>query len=397
MKKNLIINIIILIFSTTTYAETYTYKCADNKNAMSPAINAKVSYDKKTALYTYKYKIKNKSDALVPISYLYLITFTNGTDIKSNKNWKFLRFNDDQLFWSSQSKPLSSITYKNGILNIPEGNEYDIQPGESVEGFEFKSPYPPGPVKIKFSGDPLNQYGIAGPDGKLLNDPDAVLDPMQIEELEKQIVNCPGYSDPDYDVDNPRDSGLVDVTIGPIPPNRVAAKLRMRKIKEKKWRGSYDSEHDIEVLPKDIGKIQVMLFGSRELDVTKIDLTSLTFGQGKAKPLKTVIINDFKDKDGEIDDDIKEHIKRNNVKHLLLEFNLDDIDIRCDADRALFLNGKIGTKDLFGGVRIKHGSCMDKKNNAKEIKKIKDHEAQEKKETQEREERKKKNGDLIRH
>lgn len=170
----------------------------------------------------------------------------------------------------------------------------------------------------------------------------------------------------------------------------MAAKIRIRKINEKKWRGSPTLEEpDIQILPIDTGKIQVMLFGSHELDVTKIDLSSLVFGQVEAKPLKTVILNDFRDKDGELDDnEIKDHIKKNNVQHLLMEFNLDDVDIRCDTDRALFLKGKIGTKDLYGAVRIKNGSCMDKQNNAKEWKKIKDYEAKEKKEAEE--ERKKK-------
>lgn len=371
MKTNIIINLIFLLISINMYAQTYTFRCADPRNAMSPAVDAKVSYNKKTGFYTYKYKIKNKSDALVPVRGFYLVTFTNAMDIKSNESWKFLRFDDDQLFWASKSKGFSNITYKNGVLDIPPGNDHDIYPGESAEGFEFKSQHPPGSVKIEFSGNPLNKYGIAGLDGKILENPEEVLSSNQIEELEKQIINCPGYSDPDFDVDNPRDYGLIEVTTGPIPPERVTAKIRLRKIKEKKWRGSYDSdEPEIEILPIDTGKIEVMLFGDQSLDVTKINLASLTFGQGKAKPLKTVIINDFKDKDGEVDDDIKKHIKKNNVRHLLMEFSLDDVDIRCDADRALFLNGKIGTKDLFGGVRIKHGLCSDKKNNAKEMKKI---------------------------
>lgn len=377
MKTNTLINLIALLISINTYAQTYTYKCGDNENAMSPVVEAKVSFDKKTGLYTYKYKIKNKSDALVPIERFHLVTFTNVADIKSYENWKFLSFEDNDLFWSSKSEGSHiNATFKNGVLDFPPGNVYDVFPGKSIDGFEFKSPHPPGPVKIRFSGTPLNNPDILGSDGKPIENLKELLSENEILEFTRTSeINCPGYFDSDLDVDNPRDSGLIEVTTGPIPPTRVTAKLRLRKIKEKKWRGSYETEHEIQILPIDAGKIQVMLFGSRELDVTKIDLTSLTFGQGKAKPLKAVILNDFKDNDGDVDDDIKKHIKKNNVRHLLMEFNLDAVDIRCDADRALFLNGKIGIKDLFGAVRIKHGLCSDKKNNAKEVKKKKDNDA----------------------
>lgn len=376
----------LILIMSVGFAQTYTYKCADPDTAMSPVTEVKVDFDKKSGLYTYKYIIKNKSDALVPIRRIYLITFSNGADIKSNENWKFNRFDDNELFWSSKSEG-SYINYKyvNGELTGPEGNSYDIWPGKSADGFEFKSKYPPGPVKIEFGGTALNQYGIAGPDGKLLENPEKVLSEFQIQEFEKQIINCPGYINIDLEVDPSRDfQSVSDVTIGPIPPERVTAKLRMRKINEKKWRGSCDTEPDNEVLPIDTGKIQVMLFGSRELDVTKIDLNSLRFGPGVAKPTKTAIVNEFRDKDGEVDNDIQEHLKKNNAQHLLMEFNLDDVDIRCGGDRALFLDGKIAGKSLFGAVKIKHGSCLDKKNNAKQLKKIKDYQLEMKKEFEER-------------
>ncbi|MEK6628764.1 MAG: hypothetical protein AABY53_09070 [Bdellovibrionota bacterium] len=383
MKTNIIVNLIVMLISVNIYAQTYIYKCSDPELAMSPAVEAKVDYDKKTGLYNYKYKIKNKSDAIVPIHGLYLATFTNASDIKSNKNWKFNSFDDNELFWSAKSEGIYiNVNFKAPIPIFPPGNDYDISPGQSIDGFEFKSPHPPGPVKIQFRGTVLKGSEIVGSDGKPIQNFRTVIPKDELEKLfDEGIVNCPGYFDSSLDVDNPRDTGLIMVTIGPVPPTRITAKLRMRKIKDKKWRGSPTTEEpNIQILPIDTGKIEVMLFGSHDLDVKKIDLASLTFGQGNAKPLKTVIINDFSDKDGEVDDDdIKEHIKKNNVRHLLMEFNLDDVDIRCDAERALFLNGKIGTKDLFGAVKIKHGSCMDKKNNAKEVKKKKDSESKERK------------------
>lgn len=381
------------MLSTVAFSQTYIYKCGDPENAMLPEIDVQVRYDKKTDFYTYIYKIKNKSDALVPIARFRLFTFTDVAEIKSSENWKFLRFSSNYLHWSAKSEGLyANITVdKAGNPSGPPGNTYDIAPGKSIDGFEFKSKYPPGPTKIEFNGSPLNGSRIVDSTGKDVPDFRNVIPENELAVLFNEGDKaCPGYFDANLDVDKPpRDHGLVSVTIGPIPPERVPAKIRIRKINEKKWRGSPESEPDIEVLPIDTGRIQVMLFGSQELDVKKIDLASLSFGQGKAKPVKTVILTDFTDKNGEIDNDIKEHIKKNNVQHLLMEFNLDDVDIRCDSERALFLDGKYGTKDLFGAVRIKHGSCMKKKNNAKELKKIKDYEVKIKNEAEE--DRKKKN------
>lgn len=378
MKAHIMMNLFILALPVVSFAQTYIYKCPDSEYAMSPIVDSKVIYDKKTGLYTYKYKIKNKSDALVPIHQFVLSPLVNVQSIKSNKNWDFDLFDNIKLVGDSKTEGLSvGIKFdKDGYPYGPDGNVYDIYPGKTIEGFEFKSQNPPGPIKIRFSGGPLRGAKIHTSDGKPVENFHTVIPKAELDKIMSEgEKTCPGYSHPDLEnVDNPRDYGLVDVTTGPIPPTRVAAKLRMRKITEKKWRGSCESEPDIEVLPIDTGKIQLMLFGSRDVDVAKIDLGSLRFGQGRAKPVNTAIVNDFRDKDGEVDDDIKEHIKKNNVQHLLMEFNLDDIDIRCDSDRALFLDGKIEGKDLFGAVKIKHGSCSDKKNNAKEIKKAKEYE-----------------------
>jgi len=394
MKTNIIINLIVLLVSINVYAQTYTYKCGDNETAMSPVVDAKVSYDKKTSLYNYKYKIKNKSDALVPIHQFSLNPVTNVIDINTNKNWDFNFIENIKLVGGAKSEgTYANVNFKDPIPKMPLGNDYDIAPGQSIEGFEFKSPHPPGPIKISFSGTPLKGSDIVDSTGKSVPNFRVVIPKDELQKLfDEGIINCPGYYSSHFDVDNPRDCDLIDVTTGPIPPTRATAKLRMRKINEKKWRGSPTAEEpNIQILPIDTGKIEVMLFGDQNLDVTKIDLASITFGQGKAKPLKTVIINDFRDKDGEADDDdIKEHIKKNNVRHLLMEFNLDHVDIRCDAERALFLNGKIGTKDLFGAVKIKHGSCLDKKNNAKEVRKKRNSDAKEKKEFEEREREEKK-------
>ena len=79
MKTKILINLTTLMLSTVAFSQTYVYKCGGPEYAMSPEIDAQVRYDKKTDSYTYKYKIKNASDALVPIKRFGLFTYTDVT------------------------------------------------------------------------------------------------------------------------------------------------------------------------------------------------------------------------------------------------------------------------------------------------------------------------------
>lgn len=219
------------MFSISVHAENYTYKCSDPENAMSPVVNVQVSYDKKTDFYTYKYKIKNKSDALVPIERFRLLTFTPVSDIKSYKNWKFLEFQDNDLHWSSKSEgTYINMTYKEGVLDSHPGNAFDIHPGKSVEGFEFKSKYPPGPTKIIFRGTPLNKYGIVSSDGKFLKNADEILSDDEIDALESQITDEKLHIDVIADIKDAFNKGVVKESEQSINLNKKLINRILQKI-----------------------------------------------------------------------------------------------------------------------------------------------------------------------
>ena len=58
------------------------------------------------------------------------------------------------------------------------------------------------------------------------------------------------------------------------------------------------------------------------------------------------------------DDDKDDDHESRRAKKLWLQFNLDQVDIECDRDRVLFLEGK--TKDgksILGGAEIKAKDC----------------------------------------
>ena len=227
-------------------------------------------------------------------------------------------------------------------------NGKDISPGSSLSGFELQSKYPPGPTKYVLLGSP---GGV----------PTVITD---TPEDESEVPVCPGF----YLEGSSSTSAVpTGITIGPVPPSRIVAKIRIKRLKENKYHGYNDEEPDLQISPLDTGKIQVILFGDSDLDVTKISLDSLRFGQGQAKPTKTSFVNDVKETG---DKEMLEHLKKNKAKHLLMEFDLKDVNVLCDVDRALFLTGKYQEKELFGAVKIKHVIC-DKKTFSKEEKLIK--------------------------
>lgn len=309
-----------------------TIKCPTPPTAIEPDIQANANFDKKTGLYKYQYTVSNKSDAKVPIRQVSIKTFGPVENVKAPALWEYSGYSADnkKIFWSYE-------VFKKSL----------IKPGEALSGFEFTSKEPPGLVKFYAYGKPDGiQTVIAGTPGE--------------EENESEFI-CPGFFYDGFESD------VTLVTLGPLPLNQVDVKLRMKKLNDKKWQGKHDDEAKLEVSPLDLDKVQVILFDDKEIDTSKIKLDSLEFGFGKAKPTKTYFISDFK---GEADDEIKEHVKKHRASHLVMEFDLAAVNVRCDVDRALFLTGKIDSRNLLGAVKIKHSVC-DMKNFDKHPKKEK--------------------------
>ncbi len=332
--KTILITLIALI-SSLSYAGRTEICPAITPLMISPQVDVKVDFDKKTQNYTYKYKLNNLASAKTLIDRFSIESYSEPISTKFAKNWDALGFmNDNEIVWRSDI-------------------DYKLKPGQSIDGFEIVSKSPPGLVKTYALGD------SELPTIKFDTDEEA-------EQGDHESIACPGFH-PGAVIK----SQVTSIITGPSVPNRVEAKIRLKRIKEKKWKGCHTDEPDMEISPLEAGKIQLVLFGDKNIDITKINLSSLEFGRGKAKPTKTQIVGEAKFKDEDSDDEVKEHLKKNKNAHLLMEFNLQDVDVKCDIDRALFLTGKIGTKDLFGAAKIKHVGC-DKKTFSKEAKKIRE-------------------------
>ena len=321
MKFNKFIISVILILSHELFAAKV--KCPESPSAFNERVKVDVSYDKKSKLYSYKYTLSILKNSKVPVGFFAVQTVIPvNKQIVPNKKWL-----------SSSVNP----NFENSI----DWMGPDLHPGDTVTGFEIQSVNPPGYTKYMLFGYP----------GDI---PTVILDNDSAEEDAVEPI-CPGFYAPGSSIKN---DYVVGLTTGPTPPSRVVAQLRIKKMKDSKWRGHIDDDDDpLEISPLDTGHIQVMLY-SEDLDLSKVDISSLRFGQGQAKPLKTEIVTQVKEA---CDKDLDAHIKKNkSAKYLKMEFNLEDVNVHCDLDRALFLTGKYADKELFAGVKTKSVVCNKK-------------------------------------
>ena len=116
---------------------------------------------------------------------------------------------------------------------------------------------------------------------------------------------------------------------------------------------------ELEVSPVDYDQMDVILMGNKNLDFNKLDFKTVEFGPGKGTfvPVKKVFVTEFNDL---TDDDFMQAMKKSKAQHLMLTFNTQDVEARCNLDYTLILTAKYGTKNLFGVVNIKPAICNKK-------------------------------------
>ena len=344
------IKIFALLFMFSLKAFPATINCPISPNLVDLKINVNVHFDKKSQIYTYQYSFENSKTSRHTVSSIYLDVLEN-TDViapsKIPENW---------------------YTFKNGkgaifpeFLHIRNRLVEDIKVGQRLSGFEIKSKLKPGPVTFGLMATLEGQITVVQTSDSEGEGP----------EFEEAQFICPGYFSKAYGIDS---NFIKGITIGPVSADKVIAESRIKKITGKTYSGSYKTDPQFEVKSDETGKIRLMILGSKDLNVSKIDASSLRFGQGQAKPTKIETIGNVKEE--ELDDsDAKNHLKENkNVQHLLVEFDLKDVDVKCEIDRALFLKGTYNKiQELFSAVKLKHGLC-EKKNWVKEEKFMRDYE-----------------------
>jgi hypothetical protein len=171
-----------------------------------------------------------------------------------------------------------------------------------------------------------------------------------------EVQECPGFY---YDAPTTLQGMVTGVTTGPVSESQTDLKMRMIVIRDKSKKAPVDEDEPI-VSPLEKGKVEVVIFSDKEegVDVSKIDTKSVKFGPGEATPLKSRLLPSNEHKRWRFP------FFKKLPRILWMEFNLADLKIRCDLDKALFLKGKMGdvTKpetqtDVYGTIKMKPTIC----------------------------------------
>jgi len=149
------------------------------------------------------------------------------------------------------------------------------------------------------------------------------------------------------------------MTIGPVPSTIVSPELSIKKSGKSVWSGKVfeNDENLISFSPDENGTLTVAISESDVFKLEDLETKSLTFGRGQAKT-KKILISKFTEKD------------KKSIPTMILDFDLQETNILCNSDQALFLDGvlKDGRK-LVTGVKINSSKC-DLKNWQKEMSKM---------------------------
>jgi hypothetical protein len=320
---NLTTLLITLVIGQSAVAQTF---CPPGPGEVDPVVKAKVSFDRKKKIYTYSYEVKNGITAKIPLNSFELRSDYDVRNIKVPSKWLGEDVKFDEV----------------GYIQFAAALNY-VLPGKSLSGFSFTSDIAPGFVPSNFDGKTQSPVVQAS------------------KGDDEPVPQCDGFF-----YDRPAiESNPIGFTIGPALKDTVTAKLKYIN----KSHRHFDHKNRAPLDPTSKGQVKLELRSQSDLDVEQIDLASLKFGFGKAKPVATKIITkkgDDKDSDEVEKSNDSANSKDGDSKHddgevraegddgprskapkskLVLTFNLEDIGIRCQLDHALMLNGSIGPAD----------------------------------------------------
>jgi hypothetical protein len=324
----------LLFFATLSFARTEI--CPDHSpSEIAPKVKVKVTFDNKKNWYRYEYSVVNQAEAKVPIWRFSIEAESEPVNTGSPEGWEPAVFDKKtgEIYWVYKATKNSTI-----------------KPDKSLTGFQIVSKKEPGLVKFFADGDVADT-----PIVKFENEED---------EVDPQSIACPGFYNGEGNSDY-----VVGATRGPAIHNRLEIKMRARKVGMTAWGGSLNLPGELEVSPLDYDQMDVILMGTKNIDVTKIEFKTVEFGPAKATyvPVKKVFVSEFPDL---TDDEFMQAMKKSKSQHLMLTFNTQDLEVRCNVDHALFLKAKLGSKNLMGAVNVKPVAC-DKKTFAREAQKPK--------------------------
>lgn len=325
-----IVIVFIINFSLFGYAYGKQKKyCPISVGSYEPVVDVNI-VKSKSGGQTFEYTLLNSKNSLLDI-----IIFGINTDnfiseeVGTPSNWNF------------KERPVNSRSQ--WITKM--GYEFALKPNNSLSGFSLKSVSKIGVVEVAFRSS----------------------DKSRLNKHTKTLINtkkpCPGQWGDGSSADG--EVYVKTITLGPLPENRLAPEMFIRKNQKSVWTGGYSQKENlIAIDPMEKTKIEILLIGSTDFNIASLDLNSLEFGRGKAKLIDSKIVN------AKATGKLYKDILAKSYDNIVLTFDAQEANVLCDLDQALFLRGKTHDgKELYTGVKIRPTWCTEK-NFIKETEKI---------------------------
>lgn len=178
--------------------------------------------------------------------------------------------------------------------------------------------------------------------------------PLVYSKIKKQKgLPCPGVWD---EITSNTEPFVRILTVGPGSDAQLSLTSFVRGSAKSAWSGAYDDAKSAlqGFSPFDKNDIEVLVVSDDQTNVKDLDVSSLRFGRGEAKPVSVKRISVAKEMFS-----ASQHQKSSQGKDaLLLSFKASEVNPLCDVDLALFLNGKTADgKDFFSGVAVRKTPC----------------------------------------
>ena len=284
--------------------QAQTPSCPDAPNRITVRVNADVKYDAASGLYTYAYTVSNDAASAQEVDRILLDFVPPISNIISPRGWS----SDEEYFVRTRSimgwDAMELADPDSAPNNASLSSIVQIKPGATLDGFSFRSPKPPGPVKYYVTG--WVTFGVST--GATMAEAE-----LAAEEMEEA---CQHLQLPLLDL------ALVGSTLGPSDVIPVTIDIKP---------GSDPNA----INPRNQGVVPVAILGSITFDVQQVDVASVRFGPGQAAPNKGK---------GHYED-----LNNDGIMDIVFQFPTQEIGLRCQ-DTALFLTGKLRDGRAIAGA-----------------------------------------------
>ncbi len=279
-----------------------TVTCPAPPNQLTATVTSSVTFDSTTQLFTYTYALSNGANSAQEINSFNLDFTPPVQNLINPPGWTHAIFKRRSTLGWAATDPVPLPPGVDDNSEVPAGIA-QIKPGQSLAGFSFQSPKPPGPVKYFVTGF-------------------VEIPPQDDEEgAETLVEQCP------QSVGNLPDLAVVGTTQGPV--NFIPVTIEIKPT----------AAPPVPINPGSQGATPVAILGTSNFDVTTVDQSSVRLGPNNAVPLK--------------DSGHFEDVNNDGTPDLVFQFPTQSIGVRCN-DTALFLTGKTANGTGIQGSEAIH-------------------------------------------